>query len=304
MLQNELIQDQKRISKRKPLSRVFGAGLVFLLLILFSMKSFAQNGAVGAEDTAVLEKFFQSVPKNTIDSSMIRAALFFLNTPYVASTLEVNREEKLVVNLRELDCTTFVENCLSLSRSLQHTYPDRDGFEQELRQIRYRNGIINGYVSRLHYTSDWIFDNVGKGIIEDMTFAMGGHKLKPDVHFMSENYQKYGHLADNQEDVKRIAAIEKEINSRGTYFYIPRQEIPKHQSLIKSGDIICFTTSIPGLDISHLGIAYRYKGRLTFIHASSTAKKVIINPEPLADYCNMIKTNTGIMVLRPLSTNE
>ncbi|GHT08040.1 xylanase [Bacteroidia bacterium] len=274
---------------------------ISLFFLLFTCRIVAQTDSGKEQDAAILEKFFQTVSKNTIDSSMIRAALFFQNTPYVAATLEVNDEEKLVINLRELDCTTFVENCLALARILQSTYPDQDGFEQELRKIRYRNGQINGYTSRLHYTSDWIFDNVGAGIVEDMTHALGGHKLKPDVHFMSENYRKYIHLADNPEDVQRMMVIEREINARGNYFYIPKQEISKHQSLIRSGDIVCFTTSMPGLDISHLGIAYWHKGRLTFIHASSTAKKVIINPESLADYCSAVKTNTGIMVLRPLS---
>jgi cell wall-associated NlpC family hydrolase len=271
-----------------------------LIFLFFAGSVFAQTDSDKEQDAAILDKFFQTVPKNVVDSSMIRAALFFLNTPYVASTLEVNDDEKLVINLRELDCTTFVENCLALARTLQQAYPDQAGFEQELRQIRYRNGQINGYISRLHYTSDWIFDNVGNGIVEDMTHALGGYKLKPNLHFMSENYQKYIHLADSPEDVQRIATIEREINVRGNYYYIPKQEIPKHQSLIKNGDIICFTTSISGLDISHLAIAYWYKGRLTFIHASSTARKVIINPESLSEYCSMIKSNTGIMVLRPL----
>jgi hypothetical protein len=274
---------------------------ISLFLLLFVIRVSAQTDSGQKQDAAILEKFFQTVPKNTIDSSMIRAALFFLNTPYVASTLEVNDEEKLVINLRELDCTTFVENCLALARTLQSVEPDPTGFAQALKQIRYRNGQINGYTSRLHYTSDWIFDNRGSGIIEDMTHALGGYKIKPDVHFMSENYQKYIHLADSPEDVQRIRLIEREINARGNYYLIPKQEISKHQSLIKNGDIICFVTSIAGLDISHLGIAYWNKGRLVFIHASSTAKKVIVNPESLVDYCNSIKTNTGIMVLRPLS---
>ena len=37
-----------------------------------------------------------------------------LGLPYVAHTLEVNRRERLVVNLRQLDCTTYVENVVAL----------------------------------------------------------------------------------------------------------------------------------------------------------------------------------------------
>ncbi|MDR3340374.1 MAG: DUF1460 domain-containing protein [Candidatus Symbiothrix sp.] len=256
------------------------------------------------QDSILIDSFFQTVGKCPVDSAIIRAALFLLNTPYVAHTLEINKEEKLVVNLHETDCTVFVESCLALARALQSFQPGADSFQRELKRMRYRNGIIDGYISRLHYTSDWLYDNRGKGIIDDMTGALGGRKIKPDIHFMSDNYTKYTALANNPENVQSIRVIEQEINARGNYYYIPKHEISQHQSLIRNGDIICFTTAIPGLDISHLGIAYWHKKQLTFIHASSTAKKVIVNPESLVDYCNAIKAHTGIIVLRPLSVNE
>ena len=38
----------------------------------------------------------------------------FLDKPYVAHTLEVNDREQLVVNTRQLDCTTLVETVTAL----------------------------------------------------------------------------------------------------------------------------------------------------------------------------------------------
>jgi hypothetical protein len=271
--------------------------LLLLLLSFVYGSAFAQTDI----DRTIAGRFFQPAVKTTIDNEIIRAALFFLETPYVAKTLEQSEEEELIINLREMDCMTLVENCLALSRTTQSVSPDWESFKYELRQIRYRNGIINGYVSRLHYSTDWIFDNAGKGILEDVTYALGGRKFIVDVHFMSENYEKYPHLADNPDNVQQIALVEQAINARNIYYYIPKKEIVQHQSLIKNGDIICFTTAIPGLDISHLSIAYWNKRQLTFIHASSSAKKVIINPDSLIDYCNSIRTCTGIMVLRPVN---
>ena len=273
--------------------------------LFFLFLPLAFNSPVVAQtdyDRNVAEAFLQSRAKTAIDSTMIQAAFYFQNTPYVAGTLEQSDsvKEALVVNLRELDCTTFVENCLALSRTTQLPSPDYSSFLRELQKIRYRKGLINGYASRLHYTTDWIFDNVEKGIIEDITYALGGRKFKPNVHYMSENYQKYPHLANDSDAVKQMAAIEKSINARNIYYYIPKKEIARNQSLIKSGDIICFTTAISGLDVSHIAIAFWSNGELTFIHASSTAKKVIVNPQTLIDYCSMIQTCTGIMVLRPL----
>ena len=279
---------------------------IFSILTLFIALSGNLPAQVSSDwnrDLEILGKFLQSTPRSTVDSNMVYTARFFLNTPYVAYTLDTLDREDLTINFREMDCVTFVENCLALARTLQYPNPDMDCFERELRLIRYRDGVLNDYPSRLHYTSDWIFDNVKKGIVEDITYALGGQKFKPNVSFMSENYLKYKHLKDDPEAVEEIEAIENEINKRGSYYFLPKQEIRTHQSLIKNGDIICFTTSVPGLDISHLGMAYRHKGQLTFIHASSTAKKVIINPESLIDYCSKIKSNTGIILLRSRSYN-
>jgi len=276
--------------------------LFFILFAFVYGNAFAQPNP----DRTIVENYLQSATKNAIADEMVQAALFFQNTPYVAGTLDRDSDnvEKLVVDLRELDCMTLVENCLALSRTMQLPSPNYESFERELRQIRYRNGFINGYVSRLHYATDWIFDNAGKGIIEDVTYALGGRKFKANVNFMSVNYQKYPHLAADSGAVQQIALVEQAINARNNYYYIPKKEIAQRQSLIKSGDIICFTTAIPGLDISHFAIAFWYKKQLTFIHASTIAKKVIINPESLIDYCSAIRTCTGIMVLRPVNSNK
>lgn len=72
------------------------------------------------EDRAIFDRYCtQMEPKKSLplDELMIHTALFFRGTPYVASTLE-KEPEGLVVNLRELDCTTFAETVLALSRTL------------------------------------------------------------------------------------------------------------------------------------------------------------------------------------------
>ena len=233
---------------------------------------------------------------SSLNSQVVQTAMFFLDTPYVASTLEVNEEEQLVINLQTFDCMTFVENCMALSRTVCSKDADFDTFKKELQTIRYRNGSIEGYTSRLHYTSDWITDNQKKGILEDKTQISGGIILPMHINFMSTHPQAYNHLSKHPESIEKMRQIEDAINSH-TYYYIPKEKIKDCEKQIKSGDIICFVTSIQGLDISHLGIAYRKNGILTFIHASATAQKVIIDPLSIADYCKSIKSNKGIMVL-------
>ena len=48
-----------------------------------------------------------SVSAQETGNAMLKYGLNFLKTPYVAHTLEVNEEEKLVVNFDEVDCTTL-----------------------------------------------------------------------------------------------------------------------------------------------------------------------------------------------------
>ena len=51
----------------------------------------------------------------------------FLGRPYVAHTLEINDKEQLVVNTRQLDCTTLVENVTALTLcAYRHLYTWRD----------------------------------------------------------------------------------------------------------------------------------------------------------------------------------
>ena len=254
------------------------------------------------QDQRIVSSFFAQVTADhdaKMGELMVKSALFFLETPYVGHTLEVGGdEERLVINVRELDCTTFMETCVALSRTLQMQTPFFDAYCKQLQRIRYRNGMVNGYVSRLHYTSDWIADNSIKGVVEDITGKIGGEPLKVQVSIMSTRPDSYVRLKGQPERRARIKQIEELINKRGTYHYIPKEKIPSLQSEVQSGDIIGFTTSIEGLDISHIGIAYWRGDELTFIHASSTAKKVVIETLSLYEYCKRIPSNTGIMVLR------
>ena len=72
-------------------------------------------------------------------------------TPYVAQTLEISNVEKLIVNLRELDCTTLVENTFALTLTTKQGSVNWSDYCRNLALIRYRNGKPEGYPSRNHY---------------------------------------------------------------------------------------------------------------------------------------------------------
>lgn len=256
-------------------------------------------------DKGIFESYLnsvQTVDKLCSDILMDETAKFFLGVPYVGKTLEYE-PERLIVNLREMDCMTFVENVLALAEASASGTPSWQTYLEKLQQIRYRDGKIEDYTSRLHYTSDWIYENEKKGLIADITKEIGGVPLAMDVSFVSTHPESYMQLQSHPEYIAVMAKKEKEINSR-QYYYIPKEEIDKREAQIRTGDIVCFVSSIKGLDISHVGIVHKEGDKMTFIHASSGKKRVIINEESLQDYVLGIKKSKGIMVLRPQFVTE
>ncbi len=221
-----------------------------------------------------------------------------LGTGYLGGTLDINPAlEGCVVNLLELDCVTFFESSLCLARIIKKERFTMDDYVQELTFVRYRHGKIYNYSSRLHYTADWIADNVKKDVVDDITPLLGGEPIKFDLSFMSENSELYPALRRTPKLIGEIESIEDSIRKR-SYSYIPTKMVKENSNRIQTGDIICIVTSKEGLDYSHTGLAMVEKGVVRFLHASSKEHKVILDVE-LADYLPTHPTGLGITVLRP-----
>ena len=279
--------------------------LLFILLSIINVSAKAQTVYYTDEDRERFEQylsFIESKRLSSVEDLLIETGIFFLNTPYVAATLE-KEPEGLVVNLREMDCATLVDNVLALVRTVRSEEPSFETFCSNLKQLRYRNAEIGDYTDRLHYTTDWVYENSRKNLLRDVTKEIGGVPFDVNLSFMSTHPDSYKQLKENPKRIALMKDKEQEINKR-VYYYIPEIQIEKIRSNIQNGDIICFTTTIKGLDISHVGIAYWVGGKLTFIHASTTAMKVIINEDSLVDYIGKIKRNNGIIVVRPSFLSE
>lgn len=227
---------------------------------------------------------------------VIKVAKHFLGTPYVAGTLEIE-PERLTVNTRETDCILFVEMCLAMSLTAKEAEPTFEKYVDNLRQLRYRNGKVDGYTSRLHYTSEWIIQGETRGIFHEVSRQCGGSVLDQKFNFMSNHPASYKQLKDNPKAVAKIRIAEQNLET-WDYWYIPKADLPKCIKNIKTGDIIGFNSSTPGLDIAHVAYAYWEGDTLTFIHASYTDKKVVINKTPLVPYTNGIKGHNGLRVIR------
>lgn len=225
---------------------------------------------------------------------VLDTALTYLGKPYVAHTLEVNDEEQLVVNLDEVDCTTFVEYVLAQSLAATRGGDMKD----YLTRIRYRDGRIDGYTSRLHYIAEWVESGVKNGFIEDVTAACSPDILTLQLSFMSTHPDAYRHLKSSPENVRKMQDIEARLSGH-SFHYLPKDKITDEgPDWIKDGDIFCITTRIAGLDVVHLGFACHRDGQLKLLHASSSYKQVTLSKGSFAQMFRQNDSWTGVRVLR------
>ena len=275
---------------------------ILLLVLLFPV--LACQGQTGTridyvttpEDRALAETVLAKLKPHVSEEpgvQMVRAAEALLGQPYVAGTLEEQPNEKLCVYLTRTDCILFVETCLGLVRTAQQG-GDFETLTSELLQSRYRDGVCSRYEDRLHYTTEWARQGVARGVLKDMTETLGGIRYDHPVHYMSTHPDAYPRMTD----VDAIKAVEDSINAVPST-YIPKTALKGVLGGIRNGDIILFTTSIDGLDVSHCAIAKVDAGKpVRFIHASTGAMKVILEPRTLEEYVMGRKAVTGIQVYR------
>ncbi len=271
------------------------------VLILAGQLLPAQTIVCSPVDKSTLEEkivAMQPLVQRSYGDTLVAIGKTFLGIPYVAKTLEVGETESLVINLQGLDCTTYVENVLAFGSMLRNGEKDLDAFARTLEKIRYKDGKLKGYPSRLHYFSEWIANNQVKSLVKDITADLGGKALTKDINFMSTHRELYPFLSD-EDNYLQIKASERYLNDRPLHV-LPKDKIEAKEHLLHSGDIIALATSINGLDVTHTGFAIRMdNGRIHLLHASSSNEEVEISKLPLADYLKNIRHNTGIMVARP-----
>jgi hypothetical protein len=229
---------------------------------------------------------------------VLKIGKFFLGAPYRQGLLETKGTEHLVVNLREFDCVTFVETVVSLAACVILRQASFEFFRRRLRRIRYREGLLQGYPSRLHYFSDWIYDNERKGILRDITAEIGGRSWGKALAFMTTHPDLYPPLRRTA-NLRRMKAIERTI-SRRALFFTPKKVLRRLEHRIREGDIIAITTNTDGLDVAHVGLAAGVKNRIHLLNASSAEGKVVLSKQTLHRYLMQGKTRSGIMVARLL----
>lgn len=201
----------------------------------------------------------------------------FLGTPYVADTLVggPHTAERLVVDLAGFDCFTFLDQV----EALRCTAGPAD-FPHQLQQVRYRGGEV-AYTSRRHFFSDWVAGDGGR--IVDLTAAVGRGRARVVVKQLNRK-------GDGSLWLPGIPVVRREIA------YLPPAALDREVlSNLRTGDYVGIYTDRAGLDVSHVGLLVKQRGRFLLRHASSrkSARRVVD-----VDLLEYLQGKPGLVVYR------
>lgn len=273
---------------------------VAIVLLTTTCSALAQQ--YQPSDSILVESLLSEARQEKADTNwMVYFARKLTDIPYVAKTLEKNRREQLVVNLRQLDCTTYVETVTALTLCMKHRQYAFNDYCRYLRLLRYEGGEVD-YVHRLHYFSSWISDNTSMGFVSEPNTPQEAFEATQHlrINYMSTHVGQYPMLVANPAWVDAIRKTEQALTGTDVV-YIPKQKLsntPLYWDAIKDGDIIAICTNKRGLDTSHIGIAVWHIDGVHLLNASMIHKRTIEEPMTMQQYMQKHPSQTGIRVVR------
>ncbi|WP_433685867.1 DUF1460 domain-containing protein [Nocardia sp. CA-119907] len=201
----------------------------------------------------------------------------FLDTPYGADMLigSASQPEQLVIDMRRVDCFTYLDYVEALSRST-----DRDQFVAHLIETRYTDGRVE-FQQRKHFFSDW--SHTARIAATDITAALGTAAVTVTKRLNAK--------ADGGQYLPGLPVVDRDIT------YIPSGAVGETViAQLRTGDYIGAYADQPGLDVTHVGIFVMTPNGPVFRNASSLAANNKVVDSPFTDY---VRSTPGIVVLRP-----
>ena len=240
------------------------------LIILGLFATVQQSASMKPEDSALVKKLIsETAGIDPVSRRMEYISERFLGRKYISHPLigSATDPEALVTRMDGFDCVTFVETVLAIAHARS-----QDQFIKNLIAIRYRDGKVE-WRNRLHYATDWAAYNCNRGLLSDITNG-------PDSAVRD-----------------KLLSLVKGLDSHpAEYNYFPKKAFLRQSLLMKSGDIIFFTSGRNGLDTNHMGLIIRKEDKLYLRNASQSHGSV--NDEELAEYFRLNKM-TGFIINRP-----
>ncbi len=241
----------------------------FIFLFSFLVFSlFAQDVNLGNWSKNSFNKFLEK------EKSIDEISSAFLNTSYKANVLigSSSKKEKLVIDLANLDCFTYVDYIEAIKNS-----NDFESFKKNLISLRYKNSTIS-FKNRNHFFTDWITQNGFENITSNLS-----KNTKKQIKYLNKKNDKDLFLKGIDINKREIEYLEPK--------YITKDILIK----LQSGDYIGIYTPLNGLDVTHTGMIVKKDGKTFFRHASSKKSNRKVVDELFVDY---IKKTPGILVLR------
>jgi hypothetical protein len=193
----------------------------------------------------------------------------FLGSPYVVHPLigSADSPEVFTVSLEGFDCVTYVETLLALALA-----SSVDGFIEIVRQVRYKNGVVE-WPRRNHYMTSWIRNAARQGLVRNIT--RGKYTITKT------------RTLDLIEDLPPLTVTLK---------CFPKQNFSKIADHLADGDLMFFVSTRRKIDVFHVGLVFREDTRIVLRHASRSRKGVV--EQPLEEFLEQNRM-AGFILVRP-----
>ena len=211
-------------------------------------------------------------PHRTVAARVEALSALLLGAPYEANGLVGSAEtpEVFVAPLDRFDCVTYVESVYALARAA-----DPEGFVEELRKIRYEDGLVE-WARRNHYMTDWLRRNGKAGLMWPV--AAEGLGVRKE---------------------KRLNVVPGLPERKVSLYPVPKSKLRAYAPRLRNGDLLLFVSTKKGLDVFHCGLLVLSGGVLKLRHASRSKGRVV--EEDLAAFLRANRT-AGILASRPQET--
>ncbi|MFD3745560.1 DUF1460 domain-containing protein [Nocardia sp. NPDC058633] len=255
---------------------------ILLVLAVFGC-ALAPASAAPAVDDASARKIDELLAVRAEAGDLDRGELIerlsarLLGTPYGANMLigSATEPEQLVVDLRRVDCFTYLDYIDAASRS-----NDREQFLTNLVTTRYIYGRVE-FAQRKHFFTDWAARE--RPAATDITASLSPASVTATKHLNAK--------ADGGRYLPGVPVVDRAVT------YIPSAAVDGAvSSALRTGDYLGAYTPDAGLDVTHVGIVVHTPAGPVFRNASSLAANNQVVDTPLTDY---LRTVPGIVVLRP-----
>jgi hypothetical protein len=269
-----------------------------MLFIIAGLTLASPDSALQARFAEVVHYAYQKQLATQPFGELMQAlGLRLLGAPYAVGLLDEGATETLMTPLDRFDCVLFVESVLALAQSVALGDTTLPGFQRRVEALRYRDGRLQGYCSRLHYFTDWIDDNGRRGLVRDITKDLGGKLMQRRIAFMSTHRVRYPKLqVDSMWQCVRAAEVDLSMRER---YVLSKEQLPQIVHQLQAGDIVAFVAREPTLDVVHVGLVYvGPNGRRGLLHASPQGG-VKVSPD-LQIYLKNNQAAVGIVVARPI----